>query len=269
MLPSGGMLHESGPSDGSAVLFLHGVGGAAWSWQPQVEALGDEYRCFVWEARGHGAARRVDDAGLGDYYVDAREALDAVRARTGGVSIAGHSMGGLLAIALAAESPQGIRALALVDPVYPASDGAPAHDLGPFKPLLLQLLRPLVRSVVRDGWIARALSRWIFVNSFTDKAVMETAWREQRRQVPVEYPKMFFEAFGSPAGFPDAPFAAAIDIPVLVFNARSKELEATLGARLGSRFERVRIDGGHYLQWDRAAEVNERLRRFLGEAATT
>ncbi|GAC1539977.1 MAG: alpha/beta hydrolase [Candidatus Velthaea sp.] len=268
-MPSGGMLHESGAPEGPAVLFLHGVGGAAWSWQPQVAALAGEYRAFVWEARGHGAAPPVDDAGLGDYFVDAREALDAVRARGGSVTIAGHSMGGLLAIALAAESPLGVRALVLVDPVYPASDGAPAHDLGPFKPLLLQLLRPLVRSVVRDGWVARALSRWIFVNSFTDKRVMETAWCEQRRQVPVEYPKMFFEAFGSPAGFPELPFAAAIDIPVLLFNARSKELEATLAARLGPRLENVRIAGGHYLQWDRAAQVNERLRRFLGEAATT
>jgi len=263
------MLHALGSPTGPAVLFLHGVGGAAWSWAPQVEALGSSFACFVWEARGHGAAPPVDDAGLGDYFVDAREALDAVRALRPDVRLVGHSMGGLLAIALAAQSPQQIVSLALVDPVYPDADGAPAHDLGPFKPLLLQLLRPLVASVVRGGWLARSLSRWIFANSFIHKDVMERAWLEQRRQVPVEYPKMFFEAFGSPAGFPDEPFARSIDVPVLLFNTRSKELETTLGARLGERFENVRIPGGHYLQWDAATQVNERLRRFLGEAQAT
>jgi hypothetical protein len=35
--------------------------------------------------------------------------------------------------------------------------------------------------------------------------------------------------------------------------------------RLGARFACERLPGGHYLQLDRPLEVNERLRRFLGE----
>lgn len=248
------------------MLFLHGVGGAAWSWRPQVADLHTLAACFVWEARGHGAAPRVRDAGLADYYTDAGEALEAVRAHTsGGITVVGHSMGGLLAIALAADSPERINGLVLVDPVYPETGRASGHDLGPLTPLMVALMKPLAASFVNDGRIARALARWMFANSFSDKARMEAAWPDQRRQIPIEYPKMFFEAFGAPEGFPVLPFAQRIDVPALVFNARSRALTATLQARLGPRFADERIAGGHYLQLDRPLEVNRRLRRFLRE----
>jgi pimeloyl-ACP methyl ester carboxylesterase len=126
-------------------------------------------------------------------------------------------------------------------------------------------MKPLVASFMRDGAVARAISRWMFRQSFTDRARMEEAWSEQRRQIPVEYPKMLFEAFGQPEGFPVQPFARRIDVPVLVFNPRSAELVAALTQQLGDRFSCQRIPGGHYLQLDRPAEVNERLARFLGE----
>jgi pimeloyl-ACP methyl ester carboxylesterase len=264
------MLTLAGAGHGPALLFFHGVGGAAWSWRPQVDAFGEAFACFVWEARGHGAAPPVADAGLADYYADAREALAAVRELTDArITLIGHSMGGLLAIALAADSPERVNGLVLVDPVYPADDGASAHDLGPFKPLMLQAMRPLVASFVRDGVVARAISRWIFVNSFTDRTRMESAWADQRQQIPVEYPKMFFEAFGQPEGFPVRPFAQEIGVPSLVFNPRSAELVRALEARLGERFACERIAGGHYLQLDRPVEVNERLRRFLREQIGT
>ncbi len=260
----------TGAAGAPPLLFLHGVGGGAWSWRPQVEAFRDDFACCVWEARGHGSAPPVADAGLADYYRDACEALLAVRAMTdAGVTIVGHSMGGLLAIAVAAQWPDQINGLVLIDPVYPLDDGASAHDLGPLTPLLLWLMKPLVASFVRDGAVARAIARWIFVNSFTDRARMEVAWRDQRRQVPVEYPKMFFEAFGQPEGFPVIPFATLIDVPVVAFNPRSTTLVDELTRRLGTRFVCERIPGGHYLQLDRPDDVNERLRRFLREQIVT
>jgi pimeloyl-ACP methyl ester carboxylesterase len=113
-------------------------------------------------------------------------------------------MGGLLAIALGAQSRERIGGLVLIDPVYPQNDGVSAHDLGPLTPLLLMLMKPLVASFLRDGTVARAISRWMFSHSFTDPERMEEAWCDQRRQVPIEYPKMFYEAFGQAAPRPRA-----------------------------------------------------------------
>jgi pimeloyl-ACP methyl ester carboxylesterase len=264
------MLTLAGAGHGPPLLFLHGVGGAAWSWKPQVAEFGADFACYVWEARGHGAAPRVKDAGLADYFTDAGEALAAVReATTAGITVVGHSMGGLLALALGARSPDRLGGLVLVDPVYADGEGASGHDLGLLTPLALTLMKPLAASFANDGVVARALARWMFTAAFTDRARMEAAWPDQRRQVPIEYPKMFFEAFGQPEGFPVEPFARRIDVPVLLFNPRSNALVAELTERLGRRFTCLRMPGGHYLQLDRPVEVNERLRRFLREELTT
>jgi pimeloyl-ACP methyl ester carboxylesterase len=264
-LPSGGALHVSGPQRARPFLLLHGVGGGAWSWAPQAAALARTHRVFVWEARGHGAARAVRDAGLGDYYRDAREALDVV-AQGGPAWIGGHSMGGLLALALSADRPGGVAGLALVDPVYAPEGGAHGG------PLLARsartLLAPFVASMRRDGVVARAVARRVFAASFVDRACMERAWRAQRTQVPVEYPKMMYEAFEGPTNFDNRAFAREIAVPTLLLEPlaaprpRFPQLVREL-FRLGERFGYLAVDGGHYLQLDRsAARVSDAIGEF-------
>ncbi len=244
-------------ADGEPILFLHGVAGGAWSWEPQIEEFADRH-CYAWEARGHGAARPVDDANLADYFVDAREALVSVSAAEGPAWIAGHSMGGLLALALAAERPADVVGIMLVEPVY-APNGSTGHLTGPFGRLARLAAEPLVDSIVRDGAAARRLSRWMFAHAFEDPERMERAWLRQRAQVPLEYPRMIYEAFDGPTGFRSRAFAREIAQPVFLAEGtvaargpRHPELVADL-EHLGDAFTYVRLDGGHYLQLDRSA----------------
>ena len=253
------------------MVFLHGVGGGAWSWRPQRASLADVGDLFTWEARGHGSAARVDDAGLADYFVDAREALATAVAASGGpVFVVGHSMGGLLALVLAANLPELIRGLALIDPVYATGEDAYGH----FSPAIGRVARtlclPLIRSFERDGAVSRAMGRWVFERAFEDRARMEAAWLDQRTQIPVEYPRMLRESFTGPTGFELRDFAREIDVPTLVLEgssaaggARFPRLVETLRDRLGSAFRYETIAGGHYLQLDRPEAVNERLRALL------
>jgi pimeloyl-ACP methyl ester carboxylesterase len=269
-LPSGSALVTSAEREaaGAPVLFLHGVGGGAWSWQPQAAACAPERPTYVWEARGHGNAARVADAGLGDYYMDAQEALAAVEAAHGAPAwLVGHSMGGLLALALAAERPSAVRGLVLIDPVYAPAGGA--HGGKAFAALMRRAVVPLVNSIAADGVVARAVSRWIFEASFLDRACMLRAWRSQRTQVPVEYPKMMYEAFDGPTGFPNRAFAREIVQPTLLVEPlgsggqRLVELAADL-APLRERFTAVALDGGHYLQLDRSGpRLTRELVSFL------
>jgi pimeloyl-ACP methyl ester carboxylesterase len=261
----------AGPPDGTPLLLLHGVGGGAWSWQPQVEALSSHTRCYVWEARGHGDATRVDDAGLGDYFVDAREALEAVLARGSLPLVAGHSMGGLLAMALAAERPAGVGALFLIEPVY--APGGGRHLGGMPAGVARVAVAPLVASLGRDGRVGRALSRFVFAQAFRDRSAMERAWQRQRTQVPVEYAKMMYEAFEGPSDFPNRAFALELTQPVTLLEGsvarrrpRFPELNASLHERLGPRFTYRQLEGGHYLQLDRPAAVNDALTQALQRA---
>jgi pimeloyl-ACP methyl ester carboxylesterase len=269
-LRSGGAVHSAGPRDAPPLLFLHGVGGAAWSWRPQRDAFAAACRVFVWEARGHGAAAAVRDAGLSDYYADAQEALAAVVEQAGRPAVVvAHSMGGLLAFALAKAHPDAVRALFLVDPVY-----ATGEEYGHFSPRAGAIARflctPLLRSFARGGALSRIVARWVFARSFQDRARMEAAWCEQRRQIPFEYPRMLDESFGKPAGFELCDFAAAIVAPVELLEGtpvagrmRFPHLIARLTERLGPNFRHEVIPGGHYLQLDRPDEVNARLARFV------
>jgi 3-oxoadipate enol-lactonase len=275
LLPSGGALHihKADISRYPPLLFLHGVGGAAWSWGPQVAGLSGEFDCFVWEGRGHGVARATTDAGLGDFYVDAREALAYVFERTRQPAIlAGHSMGGLIALALTCEAPAEVCATFLVDPVY--SDGNGDRHVTIPKPLVALVhwaLSPIVRSYQRDGKLSRAISRRIFKLAFEDPAAMERAWTLQRTQIPVEYPQMIYEAFEGVANFPFRPFADEVHVPTYLIEVSSKswakkqrfgQLAERLRKRLGEDVTYDVVQGGHYLQLDRPQEVTARLAAF-------
>jgi hypothetical protein len=98
---------------------------------------------------------------------------------------------------------------------------------------------------------------------------MLRAWRSQRTQVPVEYPKMMYEAFDGPTGFPNRAFAREVVQPTLLVEPlgsrgrRLVELAADL-APLRERFQAVALDGGHYLQLDRSGpHVTRELVSFL------
>jgi 3-oxoadipate enol-lactonase len=271
-LPSGAVVHGGGTARpaGPPLLFLHGVGGAAWSWAPQVRGLSGRFDCWVWEGRGHGAAARVHDAGLADYAQDAREALDAVwAARPQPVLLVAHSMGAMLALALACEQPQRVRGLFLVDPVYSESGSRPAV-LKPLLALLCWLVGPVVRSYQRDGWLSQAISRRMFRRAFLDPAAMARAWVLQRTVVPLEYPRMLYESIRGVEGFEFRPFADLVMAPSFILEARQRPqahsrfaaVVARWRARGAVRCEHEMIDGGHYLQLDRPAVVTERLRTF-------
>lgn len=271
-LPSGAVVHASGPAHPAelSVLFLHGVGGAAWSWAPQVRELCGRFECLVWEGRGHGAAARVSDAGLADYAQDAREALEAVWAARGKpVLLVAHSMGAMLALALACEHPQRVSGLFLVDPVYADSGSRPA----PLRPLLTGLcwlISPVVRSYQRDGWLSQTLSRRFFRRAFLDAAAMEQAWALQRTVVPLEYPRMLYESITGVEGFAFRPFADLVTAPTFILEARQRPqarsrfagVVARFRARPPVRCEHEMLDGGHYLQLDRPAPVTGRLLDF-------
>jgi pimeloyl-ACP methyl ester carboxylesterase len=255
------------------VLFLHGVGGAAWSFAPQREALGAHFACFAWEGRGRGAAARVADAGLADYYRDAVEALAAVEATTDRPALlVGHSMGGLLALALACERARAVGGVFLVDPVYAESGALPVR----VPRLVLAALRPfflaVARSFLRDGWLGRAVSWPFFHWSFHDAAARRRAWQLQRAQVPLEYPRMLLESLDGVEGFPFQPFADQIRVATHLLEAlprrgarsRFTQVKERLRARLGERASSAGLVGGHYLQLDRPAEVNAQLLEFAG-----
>lgn len=105
----------SGDPEGPAVLLIHGAGMHGGWWAPIVERLPTGLRLIVPDLRGHGASDWAAPGayGIEDFADDLAALLEAVAA--GPVAVVGHSMGGRVALWLAAHHPAKVAALALLD----------------------------------------------------------------------------------------------------------------------------------------------------------
>lgn len=105
---------EESRSDGDAVAFSHGFLMDREMFRPQVERFGDDYRCIVWDERGHG---QTGDASEPFTYWDSAEDLVAIL-REAGVEravLVGMSQGGYLTLRTALAHPEVVRGLILID----------------------------------------------------------------------------------------------------------------------------------------------------------
>ncbi|HET7876077.1 MAG TPA: alpha/beta fold hydrolase [Methylomirabilota bacterium] len=106
---------EWGRPDAPPVLLLHGITGHARVWDTLAGRLADRYRVLALDQRGHGDSDAPEDA---DYRVSTMaEDLEgfAKASGLGRFDLLGHSMGGRIAIAYAAEYVARLRRLVIVD----------------------------------------------------------------------------------------------------------------------------------------------------------
>ncbi|NUR69872.1 MAG: alpha/beta fold hydrolase [Hamadaea sp.] len=112
-----------GPSDGPAVVYVHGLGGSHLNWTRLAPLLADQVRGRALDLAGFGLTephgRRTSvgaNAELLVRYVDEVVGEPAV--------LVGNSMGGMVSILAAAAAPTKVRGLVLVDPTLPLASGA-------------------------------------------------------------------------------------------------------------------------------------------------
>jgi len=255
-LPSGLRMAyvELGDPKGEPVLLLHGFTDSSRSWSLVVPQL-ERYRLLIPDQRGHGAS----DAPLCCYgsaqmAFDAVQFLDAVGVER--ASVAGHSMGSMVAIAMAAEYPGRVNRIALL--------GSTA-------------LVP----VRRGDWLwnnINGLSFPIdqnssFIREWTDGArSTDPSFTAQARAETVAIPQHVWRGvLRELTGVPVARHAADVKAPVLVlsggedpfFNA---EHHAALIKAFPGAASHLYPKLGHNFLWEQPADVGARLHEFF-EAA--
>lgn len=109
--------------EAAVCLLIHGYGDAGYVWSDVCEALAHVSASITLDLRGHGDSERSRSGGytLDEYASDARSALAAITGRP--LIVIGHSLGGLLAIHLAARHPEAVAGLLLVDVPEPSAAG--------------------------------------------------------------------------------------------------------------------------------------------------
>ena len=141
-------LHVERWGEGARVVLVHGsISTGVECWQQQRPLAQAGFELVVWDRRGYGGS----PGGIGeDYRQDGR---DAARLLGDGAHLVGHSYGGLGAVFAAAQEPQRVRSLTLVEP--------PAFAVCRDAPVVASFVRAL-----RDLGARRDLADRAFVEAF-------------------------------------------------------------------------------------------------------
>lgn len=109
-------LHRTNCGAGPVLLLLHGVTRCGADWEPLLPALAKHWKVIALDQRGHGTSPRAGSYLVTDYVADVVRFVQEETADP--VVIFGHSLGAMVAAAVAAELPARVRGIILEDPPF-------------------------------------------------------------------------------------------------------------------------------------------------------
>jgi pimeloyl-ACP methyl ester carboxylesterase len=235
------------------VVFVHGVACHRGFWASQVKHFSRHHRVLAVDLRGHGDSdapeQRYTIRGFAD-----DTAWACAQLGIGRPVVAGHSLGGLVALQLAAAYPAQVGAVVLIDSVL-----LPAGDrVGLVRQLVAALRTPDAERALRGYFSTffgpdedRTQIDWILEQAVrTPPHVTSSVWEESLRTWDdagalrrCEVPLLYLDA-----GTPNADLARAVELaPQLV-----------IGRTIGS---------GHFSPLEVPDQINPMLERFLAVVA--
>jgi pimeloyl-ACP methyl ester carboxylesterase len=245
-----GTYDVAGPLEAQAILLVHGTRLSRAVWAPQVSRLAGEFRVVTPDLPGHGSLADVPFtlAGAADSLA---EVID--EAAGGRAIVVGHSLGGYVAMELAARFPERVAGLVLA--------GASREPVGPWT-LPYRWLALALRIGNRpafDGLNARFF-RWRFGPAISEPLVAGGFW-----------PRGGAAALGALVGERFIPRLERYPGPTLIVNGALDPLfrlgeRAFLAAAQDGRRE-VIPRATHLLNLDRPAAFSDAVRRFAARVA--
>ncbi len=242
-------LEASGPAvdrQGPLIVFIHGAGGDSSVWEFQVQGLRDRRPVLCMDLPGHGRSGGEGESSIEGYaeWVEA-----AVRGFTGssGYVLAGHSMGGAVALHLAARGLEGLAGVVLV------GTGAKLK------------VTPLIFKALRDDpeSFFRTIDRVAFGEGTPERVKSRVV--ESIRRCP---PGVIYNDFAACDRFDMRDRIGGISTPALIICGDQDRLTPVayseyLHRGIG-RSSLVKVRGaGHMVAVERPEEVNRALDSFL------
>jgi pimeloyl-ACP methyl ester carboxylesterase len=252
---------------GTPVLLVQGVGAIGRTCEPQIEALSSRYRVAAFDNRGIGGSTIRDGRlTVDDMAADTLAVADALGFDR--FHLGGHSMGGVIAQAVALRSPQRILSLAFLCTFARGRQGATMS-----LPMLVTALRMRIgpRRARRNAFLELIMPERYLAESDRDALAARLQplfGRDLADQPPVAMRQLRamsqYDARGR--------LAALAGIPTLVVAARedrialpryNRELAAAIP---GARYVEI-PDAGHGVTIHRAGEVNRLLAEHFAAPA--
>lgn len=252
----------------SKVLFLHGGGLNARTWDPVCDDLRRDYHCYAIDMRGHGDSEWSPtlDYGLGAHVRDLQGFIEYLA--TDRVVLVGHSLGGHAALRYASQCPNRVSGLVVID-TSPFFRGGPP----------LKGLRDFMTGANDFDSLDEAIEYVRFHDPSRDPAKLRHTLMHSLRQLPDG--RWTWKRDQRPLN--DRFFANALEelqslrevlrdvgCPTLVVRGQNGALEAEEADRFRAGLpdgRAVTVEGaGHNVQTDNPAGLVAALRPFLAEA---
>jgi pimeloyl-ACP methyl ester carboxylesterase len=254
-LPNGVQLQidDRGPHDGIPVVMLHGITDSRLSYQPMWHLLPGHWRTIAVSLRGHGESDRPQGCTTPEMAADVALLIEALELPP--VVVVGHSMGAAVAMQLAIDRPDLVRALVGMGAFASFGDKAELRD---YVASEISILRdPIPDRVAREFQVSTLAAP-------IDEATLETMVRESLK-VPARVWRAAFDgllADSFRAGLP------TLNLPVLLLWGSADAMvpradQDTLRSVLPQAQLQVYEGTGHALHWEQPARAADDLRRFV------
>ncbi len=241
-----------GEGEGPPVIFIHGFGGDLANWQFNQEALAETRQTYALDLPGHGGS--IKEVGAGDVPALARAVLDFMDAK--GIEqahLVGHSIGGAIALWLALEQPERVASATLICPAGLGPDINMDYIEGFMAAKRRKQLQPVLEMLVADA-------------SMVSREMIEDVLKMKRLDGVQEALNRIIGAV-----FPGGRQALQLKdrigqakVPIqIIWGEQDRIVPAAHAEGLPDNVPVHRLDAGHMVHLERAAEVNERLKAFL------
>ncbi|HWK44261.1 MAG TPA: alpha/beta fold hydrolase [Stellaceae bacterium] len=245
---------------GEPIVFLHGIGGGADSWAPQLDALSPRYRTIAWNMPGYHGSPALDAMtfpALAETLLGLLDDLGLDR-----VHLVGHSIGGMVAQEFAATWPHRLRSLVLsaTSPAFGRGDGAFQRAF------VAKRLEPLDNGMSMADLASGIVAE--LIGEDADPAGIELA-RRCMSAVPAD---AYRQAMRCLVTFDRRDALPGIAVPTLLIagesdtNAPAPMMERMAGKIPGARFTMI-PGAGHLANLERQHTFTAVLGEFIGNLA--
>ena len=248
---------ESGPPSAAtpSVVLLHGLGARAGDWSLQIPALAGRYHVVAVDLPGHGRSALPRERLTIDGIASRVSALVS-HVSTGPVHLVGLSLGGCVALALAAQAPERVRSLTLVNAFARLRPAGPRAALRVLVRLALVAMAPMP---VVAAHVARGLFPKREQRDLCERAVASLGATPRASYVAGLRALARFDARARLAAVRCPTLIVVGDRDATVPRSATEALRAGIvGARLV-----VVADSGHATTHDQPETLNRALLEFL------
>jgi pimeloyl-ACP methyl ester carboxylesterase len=248
--------YESKGAGPDVIVFLHGIGGDAASFAPQLDIFSRTRRAIAWNMPGYGGSPAAPSLSFAGLAAALEELLDRLKIER--ADLFGHSIGGMVGLEFAATRPHRVRSLILcaMTPAFGGKDSSFEEQF------LKSRLGPLDAGKTMKDVAAAAMPAMI--GEGADPAGSARA-EKAMSAIPAD---SYRAAIKCLITFDRRASLSEIASPTLVIaGERDPNAPARTMAKMAEKMPNARYveiaGAGHLLPYERPAEINRLIAEFL------